>query len=154
MTKKTSLDERLKAAVSKQAAADMNPRLTWTPPPPPKEDVVVPDVRDFISDNKTRLKLLRLVEESNAWGIQEKAARKAREPITQQIKEIMGEYEIGKAMCGSLMLTYFTSPRRSLSREKLLEHGISPQILDACTITKDTYTLRIVEPGESDNGDV
>lgn len=148
MKPKSTLDDRIKQSVGKHSAPSMVP--DFTPPPPPKEEEIIPDVRELINSAKDRLKLAQLVEQSSAWGVQEKEAKKMRAPLTAAIKKILGEYEVGRAMCDGKLINYYNAPRSTLSRELLLSHGISPQVLEACTVTKDSYTLRISAPGESE----
>lgn len=149
MKTKSSLDARIKDQVGKAHAPSMVP--DFTPPPPPKEEEIVPDIRELVDNTADRLALLRLVEQQTAWAQQESEAKKQRRPLTESIKRILGKYEIGRAMCDGMLINYYNSPRSSLSREMLLSKGISPQVLEACTIVKDSYTLRIT--GAGDEGD-
>ena len=119
-------------------------------PPPAKEAEIIPDVRELIDDVKTRNLLAKLVTQSIDWQQTEKEAKKAREPITTQIKKILGDYEVGKAVCNGYRLNYFNSPRSSISKELLLSNGVSPAIITKCTTTSNSYTLRITAPGEED----
>jgi len=149
MKTKSSLDARIKEHVGKATAPSMVPDFS-PPPPPPKEEEIIPDIRELVDNAADRLRLMQLVEQQAAWGAQEKEAKKQRKPLTESIKKIIGKYGIGRAMCGELLINYYNAPRATLSRELLLSAGIPPKVLDACTITKDTYTLRISAPGESD----
>jgi len=122
----------------------------YTPPPPPKEEEVIPDVRELVDNAADRLKIVQLVELSATWGAQEKEAKKARAPITESLKKIIGRYGISKAMCGDYRINYYNAPRKTLSREMLLSAGVSPKVLDSCTIEKDSYTLRVSAAGDED----
>lgn len=144
--KAKTLDARIKDSVGRTSAPSMVP--DWTPPPPPKEEEVVPDIREIVHVAADRLRLMQLVRQSADWKQQEKEAKNHRKPLTESIKRILGVYEIRRATCDGLLINYYNAPRSSLSREKLLSCGVSPQILEACTVTKDAYTLRISAPGE------
>ena len=148
MKTKPSLDARIKEQVGKSSTASMVP--DYTPPPPPAEEEVIPDIRELVDSAADRLRIVQLVEQSAAWGQQEKEAAKARKPITELIKKLAGKYGISKAMCGEYRLNYYNSPRSTLSRELLLSAGVSPKTLDACTTVKDSYTLRISVNGQDD----
>lgn len=147
--KSSTLDARLKESVGKTTAPSMIP--DYTPPPPPKEEEIIPDIRELVDSSVDRLRLLQLVQNQAAWGLQEKEAKGHRKPLTEAIKKILGAYSIGKAMCDGVLINYYNAPRSTLSREMLLSHGVSSKILDDCTVTKDAYTLRISQPGEEDS---
>ena len=127
--------------------------------PPPKEVEAPPQLEDLDIVPADRVRLSHLVRESAEWGQQEKEAKKARKPITEQIKTILGAYKIGRVLVCGLWVNYYNAPRTTLDKgllmTNLLEAGILPakatKILEMSTVTKDSYTLRIRVPGESDD---
>lgn len=147
MKTKPSLDERLKTSVGKSAHASMVPNFHPTPPPP-KEVEYIPELSELVEDKADRLKLVRAIDEMAAWKKQEREAKSATKPLTAIIKNLLGKHGVAKCICDGHMVNYYNAPRSTLSRELLMEHGVSPQILEACTVVKDSFTLRVSEPGD------
>lgn len=147
---KSSLDARIKDSVGKTSHPSMVP--DWNPPaPPPKEEEIVPDIRELVPNPLDRNRLANLIRTSAEFGKMEKEAKTARTPVTAAIKTLLSKYQIGRAVCDGVLINYYNAPRASLSRELLLSSGVSPKTLDACTITKDSFTLRISATGEDDD---
>lgn len=143
----SSLKERL-SKVAGRSGVNLNPEDVT--PPPPKESEKLPDMREVIADAKDRLKLIRLTEAHVAFGIAEREAKKAKAPLTTQIKDILGRNSASKLMVEGTRLNYFNAPRSSIKGDLLLQHGVSPKIIAECTVTSDAYTLKITPAGEDD----
>lgn len=145
--KEIDTEARLSASlkqVQRQAAAaapSMVPEKLA--PPPEKEEERIPDIKELIRDTKTRLKLARLVQQEAEYAEEEKVARKAREPLTAAIKQILGEAEVGKAQVADFVVNYYNSPRESLDKILLMQNGVSPDVIARSTKRTDCYTLRI-----------
>ena len=118
--------------------------------PPAKEAEVVPDIREVIASVADRNKLAKLIEQQAEWGKVESEAKKTRKPLTEAIKKLVGAYEVTKMMCNGYRVSYFDSPRTSISEDALLAAGVSPTIINKCKVTSHAYTLRITQPGEED----
>lgn len=144
----SSLKDRL-SKVAGKSGVNLNPEDVA--PPPVKEVEKIPDMREVIVDAKERLKLMRLIEAHVAFGIQEKEAKKARAPLTIQIKDILGRNNASKLMVDGNRINYFNSPRSTIKGDLLLAHGITPKVIAECTVTSDAYTLKITPPGEGDD---
>lgn len=149
MNAKSSLDARLKQSVGTGHTASMVPDYKPTPPPV-KEEEYLPDIREVVEGKTDQLALIRAIDEMAAWKKQEKEAKTATKPLIALIKNLLGKHGVAKCACDGHIVNYYNAPRSSLSRELLLGHGISPQILEACTVTKDSFTLRVSEPGDKD----
>lgn len=148
----SDLKSRMQSAVGKAPAPSMIP-TPYMPPPPPKEEEQIPDLRELVDDDADATFLANLVEQADAWRKQEAEAKKARKPLTERIKKLLGEYGIGKMMVGEIRVAYFNCPRSSISKELLLSQGVSPKVIAAATVIKDAYTLRIGGGEEGGNGD-
>lgn len=145
-----SMAGRLAKAVGKTAAPSMIPEKFV--PPPPKQEEVIPDLKSLI-ESRIEYKMLEgLITESADWAQQEREAKKARRPITEKIKQVLGKHGVSRAMCGEYRVIYYNAPRTSISKELLLSAGVDPEVIEECTISKDAYTLRILEPGEKEWG--
>lgn len=140
-----SLNDRIKSQV-KGSAPSMVPKYN---PPPPKEEEIIPDIRELVDNTADLNSLTRLITESAEWAAQEKEAKRIREPITKRIKYLLGRYGVGRCVSNGLMVNYYNAPRATLSREALLSYGVSSKTLDACTVIKDSFTLRITAPGDA-----
>ena len=138
---KSTLDDRIKAAIAPATNISMVPEHKVAPPPPKGEEF--PDVSTLISDNEERGTLEALVAEYSRLGAIEKQAADQKKPLNSRIKDLIGSYGIARATVCDMHLSYFNAPRRTISRELLLEHGIKPSIIEACTEVKDSFTLRI-----------
>lgn len=141
-----SLKERIAQVAGQAAAPSMVPAQTV--PPPPKE--TVPALSDIVQDKKDMLLLKRLIEQSVELADEEQALRKKREPLTKQIKNLLGKYEISKAECDDIHVSYYTVPRSSIKADKLLELGVLPAVIAKATVTTESYTLRISRRGEDE----
>lgn len=144
---KQSLADRLKS-VSKSASVSMVPEKIA---PPPKKEEELPDIRELVTSSADRLKILRLSEEITELGETERAAGKAKAPLVAQLKKLLGDYEVGRAAVGEFRLAYYNCPRHTLSKEKLLENGVRPAVIEASTVHKDVFTLKVSRKGEEED---
>lgn len=147
MATKQSLSDRLKH-VGKSTSVSMVPEKIL---PPPKKEEDAPDIRDLITSSADRLKILRLSEEIVELGEAEKVAKKAKEPLVLQLKKLLGDNEVGRATVGDYKLVYYNCPRHTLSKEKLLEHGVKPAIIEDSMVHKDVYTLKVSRLGQEED---
>ncbi len=117
---------------------------------PPPEPEYVPDIQEMGLDKRTLSQLSNLIIQHGELGYEKRKLEKERDKLTPEIKAILGEYQIGKCLCGEYRVAYFNVPRTSLSKELLLENGVPPAVIAACTVTKDVYTLKITPQGEKE----
>ena len=142
-----TLNERLKEA-TKQKGADMNP--SRPAPPPPKEEEIVPDMADVIADRKERKAVSNLVAQYFLFHAQEKEAAQGKKVVTDQLKKIMGSYGIGLMAVDNNRVNYYQQERSSIKSDLLLDHGVAPSIIEACTKTTTSYGLKITAPGKDE----
>ena len=123
--------------------------------PPPRQDEVIPSIQEVVKDAVDRLRLARLVtrhmelsEITDSPTV--KAAIHEKKGIGEQIKKILGKWQVGKATYEGTGLTYYSSPRSAISRSLLLDNGVDPITIDRCTETKYSYNLRITARGGDD----
>ncbi len=109
----------------------------------PPETEEVPELQEFGLKRHELGPLSQMIVQHGELGVEKRMLEKERNKLTPKIKAALGEHGIGKAFCGDWRVSYFNTPRESLSTQLLLEHGISPATIKACTVTKDVYTLRI-----------
>jgi hypothetical protein len=112
----------------------------------------IPDIRELEIRPADRLKLARLLEQSAAMGAEESKIAKQRKKINTQIKVIMAQIQCGKLLHGEIKALYFNVPRTTLSKEKLLENGVEPDVIADSMETTDCYMLRVttIKSGEEE----
>ena len=121
-------------------------------PPPPKQEESIPELKNLITDKKDYLELKRLVTASVQLQQQEAEIKKARKPVTDRLKNLLGKYAVGKAQLDEARINYFASERKTITPAALLAHGISPNIIQACTTVTQSFTLKITT-GKDDDED-
>jgi hypothetical protein len=144
----SSLKDRV-AKVGRSAGVDMNPNRPI--PPPPKEEDIPPDIRELVTGPDLR-SLTVMVTEHAELGMQISGVKKQRDALSAKIKNLLGKHEISQCMCEGNRVNYYGGERHTIKSSLLLDHGVSPAVIEACTEVKVTYTLRITPPG-SDNRD-
>jgi hypothetical protein len=118
----------------------------------PKEEEV-PDLRQLVPNASDRLKLLRLISEDAALGLAASRAKAQRKPLRDQINPLLEKYKVRECVADGYRVSRYCSTKRTLNQGKLLNAGVSPTIIAACIDEKESWTLRIVGPGEVDNGE-
>jgi hypothetical protein len=127
-------------------------------PPPPKEEEKLPRLEDIISNRKDRIELIRILDQERAFAQQELEAKKARRPLTNKIKNILGTYHVSRASWLDWDINYYSIPRTTLDqkdlRAALLTVGLTTDqirgVFAACTKVSESYTLRIRQHGEAE----
>lgn len=143
--KVTSLPERFHVA----GKASMVPGVVV--PPPPKTVEVIPSLADLIKVPKDYLAVSLMIQESLEAAAAERLAKKIRASLTAKLKNFLGIYEISKAILpGVALVTYSESSRSSVNPAKLLNQGVSPEVIAACTDVTAVYTLKITQGDEVD----
>lgn len=130
----------------------MKAKSTDLIPPPPSNDYI-PDIQEVGFDKPTLVKVSRLIEQHAEWGQQKREAQTEQNKLIPEIKNVLGEYGIAKMFSGSSRVSYFNVPRKSLSVQKLLEHGVRPEVIAACYEIKDVPTLKITPRSEPEKED-
>lgn len=146
--KEMDLASRLAASV-KIAAPSIVPDGT-KPKPEPKPALVFTEIRELIANPAERLKFLRLSQASSSLAEEEKKIKYARRPITEQLKNLCVKYDIERALCNDVKVSYYDAPRSTISKELLLAQGVAPAVIAACTVVKSALTLRITPVGQDE----
>ena len=97
-------------------------------PAPPEKQERPPSLDDQIKDRKTRLELTRLLNQEREQADIEAAARKARAPLTNRIKTILGNNQVGRASWGDYNVNYTASDSTRVSYDKLIKALLSAGI--------------------------
>jgi hypothetical protein len=141
------LKAKMQAATS-DAAPSMVP--DFNAPPPYKEKEAPPDIKDVIPVSADRLKILKLIREYAELNETKREVEAQLKPLSNRIKSLMGAYHVGSMVCDDRTISYYAVPRSKLNKEMLLGAGVSPEIIQRCTQTSVSYTLRVSRPGEED----
>lgn len=142
-----SLSQRIKAA---QAASAPSLVPDGAKPERKYESEVLPEIEDVL-DTKLANKVRKLIAGSIALASDIKALQSARDEITAQIKSSLDlEGSPMKFQCSEGRLNFFPTFRSTLDKKLLLGAGVSPQVIVACTVTKESYTLRITGATEEE----
>ena len=144
-----TIQERVKEIAASAAAPSMVP-TERLPAPPAKEVEVVPDLSEFVTDKKQRLAVLRLITEYGELGAQKHEIQGRQDKLAKAIKTVAGEMGLAKCVAGDYRLSYFVVPRSTLKVDKLLSAGVSPEIIQRCTVTTESYNLRVVRLEDED----
>lgn len=142
---KQSLQDRLKKIGSDGPSMDIQPKEK-----PKHEAEVLPEMQEVISDPKVRLQLIRLVNEDAELSVEERMIKGQRKPLKEKIKTLLG-FAPTKFMCDGNRVVAFNSPRKSVDPRLLLQAGVLPSVIAACTVVKDSYSLKITPPGGEDD---
>jgi hypothetical protein len=111
------------------------------------------DIQRLVSSPVDRKRIYQLVGQDTRLANMEREARAARQPVRESIKHILNRYDISKCFVGLMQVQYYNSPRLSISKEKLLAMGVHPKVIAACTVSVDSWQLRIT-PKKEDEPDV
>lgn len=140
-----SLRKRMDA-VSAGAAPSLVPFV----PPPAKEEEVIPDLKEIMSQKKDYLEAKRLILRSIELAEAEKPIKKEREQITAKLKNLLGRSGVAKAMVEDIRVNYYAGERSSIDGGKLLTLGVAPSIIREATNVTTTYTLKLTRQAEEE----
>lgn len=119
--------------------------------PEPVDEELIPTLDDLGLPQVQRDNVEALVARHLELGEQERAARKEKDLLSAQIKALCAKLGADKLRVGEARVAYYNVPRSSIKVNLLLEHGILPSVIAACTKTTDNWTLRISRAGEADD---
>lgn len=146
-----SITDRLRKSIKAvQPNVNMNPRSA-EPEPPAKVEEVVPRLVDVISTARERLQLQNLITERYQGGIYEKEAKARNKHLSEQIKKIMGENDIGKLDYDDYRVNFFGSGRPYIDKNALLAAGVTPQVIEACTKRSSFSVVRVTLRGQPED---
>jgi hypothetical protein len=143
------LKQRMAAATAASAPSLVPEYLN---PPPPKEEEMIHTLQELVTDKKDLLALKRLINEDIALKEVEANAKKQRKPLISKMKNLLGKYSVGKALLDDIRVNYFTTSRSSIKADLLLANGVSPAVIQKCTVTSDVYTLKLSR-GKDEEGE-
>lgn len=146
-----SLKDRLAALRKSLAPAGFNTAPTPKRGSSKKVEEPVPDVSELDLSPVDYQHLRELVVQHTDFGRQEREAKKAKEPLSESIKEICNRYTVRKVMCWGRKLTYYPMSRPTISAHLLLAAGVSPQTIKDCTTTTTSWAVRVTEPGDEED---
>ena len=154
MTAKPSLTERIKIIQAQSAPSlvpDRREETVKPEAPPEKEQEIIPQLSDVVTDKKKALQISALVAQLGALNAQMTPMNKLKKSLTEKVKVWAGQLQIGKALAGEWKINYFSAPRATLNEDMLiaalLKRGTQPKDIHAIvaesTKTSDCYTLRV-----------
>ena len=87
----------------------------------------------------------RLVEEYRALSEMIRLNEEEKKQLSEKLMSYLADSEAKTVMSGELRVTLAQNPGRStLSKEKLLEAGVSAQTIAACTVAGKPYSYVLV----------
>lgn len=105
---------------------------------------VIPTIDELIDEQEDKDTLRSLLNAYRVPHAEIKRLEKVVEPLKGRIKVLISQYGIAKAKCDDDTITYYPSSRSTINRNKLLAAGVDEIIIDECTDTTESYTLKIV----------
>jgi hypothetical protein len=139
-----SLRDKIAAATG-ISAVNMNPTpATVKVEPEPK----APDVSSLIADPEECEALCQLIYLHAHLTNQLKPLEKDRDAITARIKNMIATYGIEAATYQGIALSYYQNTRSSINKMKLLEAGVGIQVINECTDTTVSHSLKITPAKE------
>lgn len=112
-------------------------------PPSRKEKEVIPDVREAVENEEDRVNVALMMEEHARLGDQIRPLEKEKEKLTDALKGMAGKYALTKLQAGEYRMNYYNSPVSFVDPLKLLQEGVTQDVIDRATVTRDKYTMRI-----------
>jgi hypothetical protein len=118
-----------------------------------REPVVVPDVREFITDVNDLRTLRELAQLHVQYGTEERRAKALKKPIAEAIKGICSDYSLSKVAVDENKISYYKMGRETISAALLMDEGVSIETIKRCTVRTETYAVRVTPPGGRDDDD-
>lgn len=110
-----------------------------------------PDVAEFITDREDLSTLRSLVCLHVDYSAQERSAKHAKKPVIESLKSICNDYKLGKVLCDRNKISYFKTTRETISKQLLLDAGVSLVTILKCTVRSESYSVRVTPPGQDDD---
>lgn len=148
---KESLQERINKSMG-SARVSMVPEPREPRQKKVKEVEVAVDLQEVTDKPLVRAKILKLSKEIYELGLIERDAKVSKEPLVKALKRLLTEEGIDaeRFMADELQILSYEIPRSTISVELLMEKGVLPHIIKACTVTNKSSALKISLPGEKD----
>lgn len=149
--------ERAKLALEKELAkarkASSPSMNTWTPRKPKVEDPPPPSIEELDLDPADTAKLKRIVDQHASITKTQGLLKKRKGTLTEEIKPLCKLYGLDKFMVGENRAVFYSTERTSISRDLLLQCGVSPEIIRKCTVIKHIDQFKTTGPKENSNGE-
>lgn len=150
---KKGLDEQLDKA-KKAAAVNLNPPMNREKKYSKRDEPPPMDIREIATvPDRVRRNLSELVGEHAKLSVSINRLTKDRKELTAEIKPLCEHYGLDRFVADGVLGTYFTTTRKSISRELLLAHGVPPEIIVACTEVSESDIFRSKSLTGSDEDD-
>lgn len=148
--KEEQLKAKMAAAMPESVAPSMVPapkKNKKEPEPPP------PDLKELDMDDDDRKQIAVLVTQAADYKGKASAANKALKPLSDRIKGLMVGMpkENHRFMWWGTRVNMTEVKRTTIDKQLLLEHGISPAVISACTRETTSQTLTITPAGASED---
>jgi hypothetical protein len=133
-------DAQMKQRMAKSVARK-SPGSTLVPPGigstpaevKPQPESNAPLIADLVSDQADVMTVNELAVYYKQNAEIESKAKKAKEEYGKRIKFILGNYGIQAVQCNDYRVTISPSQRKTIDPIKLLAHGITEDVILACT---------------------
>ncbi len=148
----TSIKDRLAALRQqhKKTAPSFSPHTRVRIPP--IQDVL-PDATELVANTADLSTLRELVALHVQYSQTERDAKAQKAPVVDSIKSICEDYTLRKLTCDRNKVSYYKTTRSAISKQLLMDAGVSIETIRACTIETDSWGVRVTPPGERDEED-
>lgn len=139
-------------AARASSAPDMNPqpyekksqRRTRAEPPP------VPDISEVGLSQIELYRARLLVAEAVEQKMIRRTAKRVEDKKTEGVKKILERVGKVTAMVGETRMAYYPTSRRSISGAILMQLGVSAEVIRKATVENESWTLKLLLPGEDE----
>lgn len=150
-TTKETLTERLKAL--RQAQKKTAPSMIPQGVKPVPEEAPVPDISELGIDPEGVSRFNHLAALCDHWGREISQAKKQRDIAVEELKQLCATYSVQKVMADSIPVSYFATHRHKLDAGMLMAAGISARTIADCTVTSESWTLRVGVANRGEKGE-
>jgi len=103
----------------------------------------IPQLNQLVTNPSDRLKISRKVARVQELKELLDPLEDEREKLKDELKELLGQYQVGKCLVDDIRVNYFGFPRNTLKKELLLENGVAAETITKSTVTTMAYTLKV-----------
>lgn len=112
----------------------------------PKEDEEdAPHVLELGLDKADAGSLIRLAAQHRQYADEESKAKAKKDAISDKLKAICAAYAITKVSADGIRVSYYPTTRHTLDPKLLLLAGVKGQVLNNCTISTTSWSVRTSE---------
>lgn len=117
---------------------------------PKKAEVLLPEASELVTDTGDLSTLRELVALHVEYSAAERLARNKKAPVADSIKSICNDYSLARITCDRNRVSYYRMSRSVIVAQLLADQGVSPAIIKACTITTESWAVRVTPPGDEE----